>query len=873
MSNGIKPHQVSISDVFRSFESDDLGLSSTKVSERLRKYGPNRLEAAKKKSALQVFLKQFTDFMVLILLVAALVSGLVGDLTDTLVILLIVLLNAVLGFVQERRAEAAMDALKKMSASIANALRDGAACTVPSETLVPGDIVLLEAGNLVPADLRLIEAFSFRTEEAALTGESLPVEKTTGVLTEADLPLGECTNMAFKGTFATYGRARGIVVATGMQTELGRIASLLQQPNTATPLQKRLTAFGKSLSYIVLLVCAVIFTMGFLRGEGLLEMFLTAVSLAVAAIPEALPAVITIALAIGAKRMVRQQALIRNLPAVETLGSVTYICTDKTGTLTQNRMSVQELFVGGQPISVSNQTLPGEAGEAAMLLQAMALSNDVALPESGPPLGDPTEVALFRVAQQLGFMRGELLSRMPRVGEIPFDSERKCMTTVHRSAEGYLVLTKGATDLLLQKTRLPDAEKARWEAAANDMASRGFRVLGFAMKILEAAPSDYSPFELENELSMLGLVGMMDPPRPEALQAVQQCRSAGVVPVMITGDHALTAKAIARQLGILDASSEDAVVSGPALAQMTDGELAEEVERLRVYARVSPEQKLRIVHALQQKGHFVAMTGDGVNDAPALKRADVGVAMGISGTDVSKEASDIILLDDNFATMVGAVHQGRKIYDNIRKFIRFVLTGNTGEILTIFLAPFFGLPIPLLPIHILWVNLVTDGLPGLALASETAEEDIMKRPPRHPAESIFAEGLGRHVLWVGLLIALCCIATQAYALHHGIAHGQTMVFTVLCFSQMGHVLAIRSEKVLLFRQGIFSNLPLTGSIALTFILHIALLYIPFLNDIFKTQPLSMKEFLFTIAISLIVFHAVELEKWIKQRKHHIKHFN
>jgi Ca2+-transporting ATPase len=869
MSTGTKPHQVSIGDTYRSFESDSLGLSSIQASGRLRQYGPNQLQAAPRKTALQVFLKQFADFMVLVLLVAALVSGLVGDLTDTLVILLIVGLNAVLGFVQERRAEAAMDALKKMSASIATVLRDGAVRTVPSEALVPGDIVLLEAGNLVPADIRLVETFSFRTEEAALTGESLPVEKMTGVLADADLPLGECTNMAFKGTFATYGRAKGMVVATGMQTELGRIASLLQQPDSATPLQKRLTGFGKSLSYVVLLVCAVIFAMGFFRGEGLLEMFLTAVSLAVAAIPEALPAVITIALAIGAKRMVKRNALIRNLPAVETLGSVTYICTDKTGTLTQNQMSVQELFWGTQPVSVGSGTLPTAAGDASALLQAMALSNDVALAESGPPIGDSTELALFRLAHQLGFVRSELLSQMPRVGEIPFDAERKCMTTVHRTTEGLLVLTKGATDLLLQKTRLSEVEKARWEAAANDMASRGFRVIGFAVKMLNSPPSSYSPSELENDLAMLGLAGMMDPPRPEALQAVQECRAAGIVPVMITGDHALTAKAIARQLGILDAS-EDAVVSGPALAKMSEEELNQTVEHLRVYARVSPEQKLRIVRALQQKGQFVAMTGDGVNDAPALKRADVGVAMGITGTDVSKEAADILLLDDNFATMVGAVRQGRKIYDNIRKFIRFVLTGNTGEILTIFLAPFFGLPIPLLPIHILWVNLVTDGLPGLALASEKAEEDIMQRPPRHPKQSVFAEGLGHHVLWVGLLIALCCLGTQAYALRNGIAHWQTMVFTVLCFSQMGHVLAIRSEKALLFRQGIFSNLPLIGSIGLTFLLHIALLYVPLLNDIFKTQALSLGELSFALGISLVVFHAVELEKWLKARRNYSK---
>jgi Ca2+-transporting ATPase len=673
--------------------------------------------------------------------------------------------------------------------------------------------------------------------------------------------------MGYKGTVVTYGRGRGVVVATGMATEFGKIAGLLQAAGEPkTPLQRRLAHFGRRLAVAVLLICAVVFGIGILRGEAPLLMFLTAVSLAVAAIPEALPAVVTIALALGARRMATQKALVRKLPAVETLGSVTYVCADKTGTLTLNRMRVEALFCDG----AATRT-PGTGSPWDDLLRAMALCNDAHTDAAGGVLGDPTEVALLAAARDAGQAKEAAEARHPRVDELPFDADRKCMTTLHRDADGALVsFTKGAVEVVLDRSvavltaagpAAPDREGLR--AAAERMAADGLRVLAVGMRQWSGPPGTMTPDTLERELTLLGLVGIMDPPRDEARRAVETCRTAGIVPVMITGDHPLTARAIARRLGILG-DDGGMVLTGPELAAMPADALAARVRDVRVYARVAPEQKLSIVTALQGHGEFVAMTGDGVNDAPALKQADIGVAMGITGTDVAKEASAMILLDDNFATMVRAVREGRKIYDNVRKFIRYMLTTNSAEVWTIFAAPLLGLPIPLLPIQILWINLVTDGLPGLALAAEPAEDDVMRRPPRPPRESVFAHGLGAHAVWVGLLMAALTLGVQATFLHGPTGRWQTMVFTVLCFTQLAHVLAIRSERTSLFVQGLGSNRPLAGAVALALALQLGTLYVPLGQRIFKTMPLGIGDLLVALAVASVVFWVVELEKAVRR---------
>ncbi len=857
-------HLSSVEEVFIRFNTGRNGIDAGRAEQLLQKFGYNRLTEFKKKTVLQLLFRQFTDFMILILLGAALFSAIAGDGADTIIILVIVLLNAVIGFVQEFRAEKAMEALRKMAVTQAVIVRNGFPVTVSSELLVPGDLVILEAGNSVPADIRLTETFSFRTDEASLTGESQPVEKTPAQLFADPLPLGERSNMAYKGTFVTYGRAKGIVVATGMETEFGKIAALFQQEEVKTPLQKRLTDFGKWLSLLILLLCACIFLVGYLQKEDVMLMLFTSVSLAVAAIPEALPAVITVTLALGARKMIKYNALIRNLPAVETLGSVTYICTDKTGTLTENKMKVQELFNGKSNYKKAELTRKPADDSLKLLLTAMAVNNDVSLAENGTALGEPTELALFQLAFDCGFNKAEVERQMPRTAEIPFDADRKRMSTIHTVETEVFVFVKGAPDALLSESTLTTVEKEAWTAESDRMAAEGLRVLGFAMKRIRSLPSSLDSGEVENNLIMLGFAGLMDPPRDEVKQAIQECKTAGIVPVMITGDHFLTAKAIAMQLGIIETDT-DLIISGHELADLSQQQLSETVEKIKVYARVSPEQKLIIIKALQQRGQFVAMTGDGVNDAPSLKMANIGIAMGITGTDVSKEAADMILTDDNFTTIVKAVKEGRRVYDNIRKFIRFIMSGNSGEIWTILLAPFFGLPLPLLPVHILYVNLMTDGLPALAIASERAESGIMKRPPRHPEESIFANGLGIHVLWVGFLIGLVCVTTQAIACYSGAAHWQTMVFTVLCFSQLGHVFSIRSEREFLYKQGIFGNRPLIVTVLISLTLQLAIIYVPFFNTVFKTAPLTFVELVLTLLVSLIVFHAVELEKYLKRR--------
>ncbi len=850
------------------------GLAKEEAARRLAERGPNELEERAKKTLLVMFLGQFQDFMILVLIAAAAISGIIGEPSDTIAIVIIVILNAIVGFVQEYRADRAIAALKEIAAQTSTVVRDGAAATVPASELVPGDVVVLEAGNIVPADLRLLEIGHLKIQEAALTGESVPSEKQSGPLDGGAAALGDRKNMAYKGTVVTYGRGVGVVVATGMRTELGRIATMLQEEEEVrTPLQKRLAAFGRRLSIAILIICAVVFVFGVGRGEPALLMLLTAVSLAVAAIPEALPAVVTISLAVGAKRMARMKALIRKLPVVETLGSVTYICSDKTGTLTLNRMTAEEVFVAGR-LMTRAELLAAPTGDVAgvVFLTALAVNNDARTSSKGENIGDPTEIALLSLARDAGYEKGELEQQFPRVAEIPFDSERKCMTTFHEGPDGMVSFTKGALDHLLEHSAFVFPDIPLDQAASGEiletgerMARDGLRVLAVAMRRWDGAlPDDLSPHTVEKRLVILGLVGMMDPPRVEAIEAVSRCKTAGIVPVMITGDHPLTAEVIARRLGILESGAE-AVMTGAELDDLSLEDLEERVEHIRVYARVAPEQKLRIVKALQDRGQFVAMTGDGVNDAPALKRADIGVAMGITGTDVSKEAAHMVILDDDFATIVEAVRDGRRIFDNIRKFIKYTMTSNSGEIWSIFLAPFMGLPIPLLPIHILWINLVTDGLPGLALSPEPAEKGLMERPPRAPNESIFAHGLGLHIVWVGLLMGAVTLFTQAWALKTGNAHWQTMAFTVLCLSQMGHVLAIRSERESVFSQGLLSNKALLGATALTLGLQLTTIYVPALNRVFKTQPLSAADLGLTLALSAIVFFAVEAEKWFRRR--------
>lgn len=876
-------HQKEISQVIEELGTSLNGLSQTEAQKRLEEYGPNELQEKEKKSPFIMFLDQFKDFLIIVLICAAVTAGVVGKPIDALAIIAIVILNAIIGFIQEYKAEEAMAALKKMAAPKSTVLRDGVPSNILASEIVPGDIVLLEAGQIVPADMRL-ETVNMKVDEAALTGESVPVEKHIAPLRDKHLPLGDRKNVVYQGTIVTYGGGVGVVVATGMETEMGKIATMLQEEkDVKTPLQQRLAAFGKRLAIVILVICAIVFTTGLMRGESVALMFLTAISLAVAAIPEALPAVVTIALALAAKKMAKQNALIRKLPAVETLGSVTYICSDKTGTLTLNKMAVEEIWMDGKLEKKSSEkTLEplNPRNLESLFFTALALSNDAQVDADGNIIGDPTEIALFNIARDKDFDKKELEEKFPRVTEIPFDSDRKCMTTIHktgvRNRESgekveFISFTKGAIEVLIEQADnilaaegLKELDKNEILKISERMAADGLRILGVCMRRWDAMPDDISPENIEAGLTILGLVGLMDPPREEAKEAVALCKAAGIKPVMITGDHPLTARAIAKRLGILDDDTR-AVITGRELEKLSLEEFAEKVEHIRVYARVTPDQKLKIVKALQDKEQFVAMTGDGVNDAPAIKRANIGIAMGITGTDVSKEASSMILLDDNFATIVRAAKEGRLVYDNILKFIKYSMTSNVGTIWAIFLAPFFGLPLPLLPLQILWMNLLTDSLPGLALTAESAERDVMKKPPRHPDEGVFAHGRGFYIVKFGLAIGIIALLFQAFAINEGMPW-QTMVFTALVIGRMAVAMSVRSDYDSLFKIGFFSNKPLLGAVLLTFTLQMAVVYMPFLNPIFKTEPLALSELMVTLALSAVVFFTMEIEKLTRRKK-------
>jgi Ca2+-transporting ATPase len=880
------------------------GITETEATRRLKGYGRNELVEHGIKNPWLILWEQMTASVVVVLIIAAAVSALLTDYKDALAIATIVVLNAVLGFSQEYQAEKAMAALKKLAVPSVKVRRDGEVQSTPAVNLVPGDIVLLEAGNFVAADCRVVESADLQTHEAALTGESEPIRKITDPLGLADLPLGDRRNMVYMGTFVTAGRGHAVVTATGMHTELGQIASMIQTvKREPTPLQRRLQQLGKVLALAALFLVAVLFVHGLLRGENLKLMFLTAVSIAVAAVPEGLPAVVTIALTLGAQRMLKRRALIRKLPAVETLGSVTVICSDKTGTLTENRMSVAILQLPERSVDLVSYLRSRPLDEpisdvirvpgVELLLAGGALCTDVIVQStknpSGitPPLGDPTEIALVIAAAESGLFKEELERLMPRVAEVPFTSERKRMTTVHQIAcepslipgeiaaagDGnsisYLAFTKGAVDNLLElsatiwvdgKTEPLDQRWRERLAGANDiLAQKGMRVIGVAFHCLDSLPGPADVMHVERDMTFVGMFGLIDPPRQEAASAVATCKMAGIRPILITGDHPLTARYVADQLGI---TGEEHVLTGPELDRLSLGQLRTLAKSANVYARVSPTHKLKIVQALQENGDIVAMTGDGVNDAPALKKADIGVAMGVTGTDVAKEAADMVLLDDNFATIVAAVEEGRVIYDNVRKFIKYILATNSGEIWTMLLTPLLGMPLPLLPLQILWMNLVTDGLPALALGVEPAERDTMRRPPHPPNENIFARGMGRHIIWVGLLMACLSLSVGYGYWRASHPNWQTMLFTTLTLSQMAHVMAIRSERSSLFRIGLFSNIFLLAAVMLTVVFQVGLIYVPFLQTVFSTRPLSALDLGLSFSLSTVIFGAVELEKWL-----------
>jgi Ca2+-transporting ATPase len=922
-------HQLDAAEVLQQLGTNaDCGLSQGEVALRLKQHGLNELTEQPGESLWQILWKQLTAVMVVVLIIAALISLALQDYINATAIFAIVAFNAILGVRQEYQAGQAIAALKKLAVSTVKVRRDGGVQEISARQLVPGDIVLLETGNLVAADYRLLETANLRIQESSLTGEAEPTVKQSQPLEwgesvgepPVEVALADRPTMAYMGTTITYGRGLGVVTETGNQTELGRIATAIQTVKPKpTPLEQRLDQLGVRLAIITLVLVAIIFGLGLLRGEELSLMFLVAVSLAVAAVPEGLPAVVTITLALGAKRMLKQQALIRKLPAVETLGSVAVICSDKTGTLTENRMTATFLAVDGHRVDLT--TPLGRAGldtyddlsgvlqaepSLTWLLTGAILCNDAMLephpqiPHQVHTVGDPTEGALVMTAARLGLSKAALEQALPRVAERPFEADRKRMTTVHRlpaypapmpetltllvselsncGDATAIAFTKGSVDSVLAvSSHIWDKGQSHpldWPVqqkilADNDqLAQNGMRVLGIAFRLLNSQivggdGNLQRGAMLEKDLTFIGLVGIIDPVRPEAKAAVQTCQTAGIRPVMITGDHPLTAQSIARELGITPNST---ILTGPELSQLSSRALQAQVDEVSVYARVSPQHKLDIVEALQSRGHIVAMTGDGVNDAPALKQADIGIAMGITGTDVAKDAADMVLLDDNFATIVAAIKEGRVIYDNIRKFINYTLTGNAGELWVILLAPFLGMPLPLIPLQILWVNLLADGLLALALSVEPPEREIMQRSPRRPTESIFSRGVGWGIVWVGLLLGVILLAIAYSYWSTGQATWQTMVFTTLALSRVGLAETMRSERDSLFRIGLLSNRPLLGAVALTVALQLIVIYSPVLQPIFQTTPLPARDLAISLGLSTVVFWAIELQKWFVRRQ-------
>mgnify|MGYP000932861382 CR=1 FL=1 len=882
-------YSQTIEAVLQQFQTDShSGLSIEAAAERLAEHGPNRLESRKQKSALTIFFEQFKSSMVLILLVAAIISAVIGvmedeGLVETFVILAILVVNAIIGTVQELKAQSSLEALNKMSAPHSKVLRGGQVEEVVSTDLVPGDIVVLDTGDIIPADLRLIETANLKIQESALTGESVPVEKNEEQLADKEIPLGDRHNMAFSTSIVTYGRGRGVVIATGMGTEVGKIAHMLQNTEaTETPMGKRLEQLGRLLGYLALAICALIFLVGLLYGNEWLEMLMMAVSLAVAAIPEGLQIVSTIVLAIGVQRLVKQNAIVRTLPSVETLGSTTVICSDKTGTLTQNRMTVVEGWSGGNPIDFRNAPPAEELdSDENMLLQTAVLCTDAHLkmrPDGHhETAGDPTETAIVDVA--LGLKKNKLVldQQFPRVGEVPFDSGRKRMATINKMGEGdFRIHVKGGLDevlavtshILIHGNRRPitDEDRETIRKENHRMAQSALRVLAIAYRDIDAIPAEVTAATIEKELIFVGLLGMIDPARPEVMEAVKKCRTAGIRPVMITGDHKVTAVAIASEIGIY--REKDKAVTGTDLEAITQDNLERSVKDYSVYARVAPEHKVRIVQAWQLHGDIVAMTGDGVNDAPALKQADIGVSMGIVGTEVAKDASDVVLTDDNFATIVRAVEEGRRIYDNILKAIQFLLSSNVGEVLLIFIAFLWNLGNPLSPILILWINLVTDSLPALALSMDPAEKDIMTRKPRDPQKGIFSKGMIWRIFYQGSTIGLISLAAYLIGRNDGIRTGlehpemlgQTMAFAVLGLSQLLHVRNLHSNKLSSFRINILANKSLLGAIFLSILLLLLVLIVPGVMQIFGLVEMDSMHWLYVIALSFIPIVVVELMK-------------
>ncbi|MFZ7103016.1 MAG: cation-translocating P-type ATPase [Peptococcaceae bacterium] len=889
-----KWYSLDISQTAAELKTDlEKGLPQEESANRLTIYGPNALEEAPPRSLISMFIEQMKEVLVLILIGAALVSGALGEWEDTIVILIIVIINAALGVYQENKAEQALKALKEMTKASVKVVRDGEINQLEVDALVPGDIVILDTGDSIPADARLIEAASLRVNEAALTGESVPAEKNLNVIDKEDVSIGDRTNMVFKGTAVTAGRGKALIVETGMKTQLGRIAQMLQEaPNEATPLQRQLAKLGKILGIAAAAIVAVVFIAGLLRGEEIVEMFMTAIALAVAAIPEGLPSVVTIVLALGVTRMSKRNAIIRKLPAVETLGVATYICSDKTGTLTKNEMTVTGIYVNHELLRVSGigyeprgdfskekgqKIAPLEDKSIEFMLSGGALNSDARLSYTDNRyqiIGDPTEGALVVAAEKAGLKKNDLERKYPRIEEIPFDSARKMMTTFHKLEQEIVSLTKGAPDVLLARCRelmteqgkipLNEEMQSKLLEVNSKLASQGQRVLALAVRKWSEKPENPTSDTVEKDLVFIGFYSIIDPAREEVKDAVAVARTAGIRTVMITGDHQDTAVAIAKELDIW--RKGDGILTGVKLEKMSEEQLKEHVLKTTVYARVSPEHKLRIVDALKAHGHVVAMTGDGVNDAPALKRADIGSAMGITGTEVSKEASDMVLLDDNFATIVNAVEEGRTIYNNIRKSIQYLLSCNTGEIVAIFSAIILGLGSPLTPIQILWLNLVTDGPPALALGLEPPEKGVMRQKPRNPRETVFAGGVGKDILILGATIGLISLASYWLALQWGrtIEEAHTMAFVTMAFSQLVHSFNVRSLDKSIFKTGIVSNKALVAAFGVSAALQLAAIYIPFLRDVFETALLQTSDLLVALGLSLVPLLISEVIKLFKK---------